>query len=378
MNRSRTCLLAGLLASPAFVLATGGAAGAAGSNPIKHVVIIVQEQRSFDNLFCHFPGGDGSCAGLQAIPLEAKCKISSTFQVFERDLKSGDFAHGRTECPRYTRPQYGYVPARETAPYQALAASYVLADRMFSSTGNPAFESHQYFVAAQAANAVDEPFGSAPSDGCYYQAMVRQFGGPPQPACFAYNSMPAELSEAGATWKYYRASGPPAEPAWDAPGWLSGLGDPSLPSSQFLSDVGAGELATVSWVTPEYANSDESGSQSKSGPAWVASIVNAVGETPYWDSTAIFIVWDGFGGWADHVTPPHLDNEGLGFRVPLIVVSAYALQGRVSHVQYETSSLLKFIEGTFGLPSLGATDARANSPTDCFNFNQSPRPFTPI
>ena len=114
------------------------------------------------------------------------------------------------------------------------------------------------------------------------------------------------------------------------------------------------------------------------GPDWVASIVNAVGQSSYWDSTAIIVLWDDWGGFYDHVPPPHMDYVGLGFRVPMIIVSPYAKKGYVAHTQYEFGSLLKFIEVTFGLGSLGTTDVRANNINDAFNFKQKPRPFVPI
>jgi phospholipase C len=115
------------------------------------------------------------------------------------------------------------------------------------------------------------------------------------------------------------------------------------------------------------------------GPDWVTSVVNAIGESQYWDSTAIILTWDEWGGFYDHIPPPQLDYQGLGFRVPYIVISPYAKQGYVSHTQYETyGSTLKFIESTFGLGSLGTTDARANNITDAFDFTQTPRAFVPI
>src|SRR6202011_2275552 len=98
------------------------------------------------------------------------------------------------------------------------------------------------------------------------------------------------------------------------------------------SDIPAGQLAAVTWVVPSFANSDHARSMSTTGPQWVGSIVNAVGKSPFWDSTAIFIVWDDWGGWYDHVSPPQLDSLGFGIRVPLIVVSPYAKHGYVSHI----------------------------------------------
>ncbi len=350
-----------------------------GSGKIAHIVFIVQEQRSFDNLFCGYPGADAAqcSARSKGIPLEANCTLSNTFQDFERDRKTGSFSHEKADCPGYTRPEYRTVPPGETKPYRAIAASYVLGDRMFSSTGNPTFESHQFAIAAQADNAMDQPFGRTPPDGCVYRAKVRQFRHPPRPACETYKTLAYELTAAGLTWAYY-ASGR-SEPTWDAFGWVKGYSAGTHPPSQFLTDVANGHLSAMTWVTPELSDSDLSGSLSATGPAWVASLVNAIGESQYWNSTAIFIMWSGFGGWADHVPPPFLDYDGLGFRVPLLVISPYAKQNYVSHVHYETASVLRFAEDVYGLEPLAVADKRANSPArDCFNFYQVPRPFVPI
>ncbi len=138
-------------------------------------------------------------------------------------------------------------------------------------------------------------------------------------------------------------------------------------------------MRTVSWVTPSCANSDHAGCGSKTGPSWVASLVNAIGKSQYWKSTAIFIFWDDYGGWYDDAAPQLVDYDGLGLRIPLLIVSPYAKHGYVSHVHYENGSILKFIEDQFGLPRLAASDTRANSPElDAFDFNQPPRPFSPI
>ncbi|MGA9273996.1 MAG: alkaline phosphatase family protein, partial [Candidatus Cybelea sp.] len=119
------------------------------------------------------------------------------------------------------------------------------------------------------------------------------------------------------------------------------------------------------------------------GPSWVSSVVNAIGKSPYWNSTAIVVLWDDWGGWYDSVAPPQLGFVGLGIRVPCIIISPYAKAGYVSHTQYEFGSVLRLIEETFKLPSLGPaaggyTDMRAHSLVDSFDFKQQPRGFKPI
>jgi phospholipase C len=120
------------------------------------------------------------------------------------------------------------------------------------------------------------------------------------------------------------------------------------------------------------------------GPAWVASIVNAVGQSKFWKSSVVIVVWDDWGGFYDHVRPPFIDQYGgLGFRVPMLVVSPYAVKGsgaagHVSHTQYEFGSILAFVEQNWTLGSLDTTDARATSIGDIFNYKQSPRKFKKI
>ena len=124
---------------------------------------------------------------------------------------------------------------------------------------------------------------------------------------------------------------------------------------------------------------DSHGCQGGSGPGWVAQCVNAIGQSStYWNNTAIFIVWDDWGGWYDHDAPQVLDANGLGPRVPLIVVSPYARAGYVSHVQHEFGSILKFTEETFKLGSLGQRDASADDLMDMFDFNQAPLSYQTV
>jgi len=135
----------------------------------------------------------------------------------------------------------------------------------------------------------------------------------------------------------------------------------------------------VSWVIPTGQESDHADINDGSGPSWVSSIVNAVGAGSYWNDTAIFVTWDDWGGWYDHVPPSAIINSyEYGFRVPLIVVSAYAKPAYVSHVNHDFGSILKFIEVTYDLPSLGYADSLADNLYDCFNFTQKPLIFRKI
>jgi phospholipase C len=141
----------------------------------------------------------------------------------------------------------------------------------------------------------------------------------------------------------------------------------------------------VTWFIPGGLSSDHAVANDGSGPSWVSSIVNAIGNSPYWANTAIIITWDDWGGWYDHV-PPKVINDGVswgsgyiyGFRVPLIVVSPYAKAAYISHNTHDFGSILKFIETTFNLPSLGYADSPADDLSDCFNLTHAPLTFHAI
>ena len=385
---------------------------------IQHVVIIIQENRTVDNLFQGFPGADTQSYGynsenqqidLQQVGLKTSWDLGHNSQSFfaacngqgsypGTDCQMNGFNneqvdcghHGQPSCPN-ANPPYSYVPPSETAPYFSMGEQYVFADEMFASNfDESSFVSHQYIIAAQADSSVNFPlslWGCRGGSGDTIDTVnsYRQIGNP-IPACWNIETLGDELDEAGLSWKYYTSKTNGSGGEWsayqaiehiyDGPDWKA---DVITPQTVFFSDISNGTLPVVSWITPTCANSDHAGCNSDTGPSWVASLVNAIGESQYWNSTVIFIFWDDPGGWYDHVAPEMLDYDGLGFRVPLLIVSAYAKQGFVSHTQFEHGSILKFIEDRFGLPRLSASDTRATSPEDCcFNWTQQPRTFTPI
>lgn len=143
---------------------------------------------------------------------------------------------------------------------------------------------------------------------------------------------------------------------------------------RFIADLKVGEARTVSWINAVSPHDEHPPWNATDGQLWVVNIVNEIMKSQYWNSSAIFITWDEAGGLYDHVPPPQVDSWGYGFRVPLLVVSPYAKQGYVSHVQYDHTSLLKFIEWNFGLPCMTDRNCQANNLLDAFDFSQKPRP----
>jgi phospholipase C len=178
--------------------------------------------------------------------------------------------------------------------------------------------------------------------------------------------------------------GPAHSTACTASDWTNHV---VIGNTQVLTDISSNQLPAVSWVIPTGQASDHPVTTDGSGPAWVASVVNAIGNSPYWANTAIIITWDDWGGWYDHVKPPLILNHyEIGFRVPLLVVSPYAKAGHISHTFYEFGSILKFIENTFSLSNiapnatLGYADQFPGTGdlSDCFDFNQKPLTFHTI
>jgi phospholipase C len=396
--------------APGALLPLVGARAAAAkpSGKITHVVIVIQENRSFDDLFQGYPGADTVPSGQnsmgQTIPL-APVSLATSYTI---DHSAAAFLAACDGKPRGQNcamdgfdkersyngppnPQYAYVPHAESKPYFDIAKEFVLSDRTFTSQIDESFVAHQYLIAGQASSSVDLPATSA--WGCgdgktdTIQTLLRDRNyGPSELPCFNNQTLGDELDDAGLTWRFYTSTIDGNGGEWsgyqairhirDGPDWAK---DVITPQTRFLTDIASGTLENVTWITPICKNSDHVGCGGKMGPHWVATLVNAVGESQFWDSTAVFVIWDDWGGVYDHVPPPYADYDGLGIRVPMLVVSAYAKKNFVSHVQYETSSILRFAEDQFGLARLAASDRRATSPQkDCFDFSRPPRAFVPI
>jgi len=393
---------------------------------IQHVVVIIQENRSFDDLFATFPGADGTTYGymktpsgelyepLQEVNLAEKCDFIHGYEGFLKDYDGGkmDGFEAIGTCKSNPTAPYQYVNPAQIAPYWDMAQTYVLADQMFQTQGSGSFTAHQDLIAgatiidqAKTLSIVDvpthTPWGCDAPKGTKTDvlkwtgsAILYQHTGPYP--CFKYATMRDLLDKKSMTkpvsWKYYAPAVKTSGSIWNAfdaikavrngPEWKTNI---SSPQTNIFNDIQNGQLPSVSWIIPDGVDSDHPADGSDTGPSWVASVVNAIGLSSYWQSTAIIVVWDDWGGFFDHVPPPFFDHwGGVGFRVPMIVISPYAREtypgqpGYISHTQYEFGSILKFIENVWGLGSLGTTDARATSIVDCFDFTQAPRSFTTI
>jgi phospholipase C len=323
------------------------------------------ENHTFDNFFGSFPGANGFESPAAPDPIWSDINHSHAHYLASfRDgaldgfNSAGMVSYGESDLPilwNYAR-QFG------------------ISDNFFSSTSTSSTPNHLYMVAAQSGGVFD----TSPTEG-YVGSTPNHMVLSMTPEGVEYLQFPSltcgsiieELNDAGITWKYYDY-----EPVWLAPQFFEATaGSSNIVSdpAQIVQDVAAGALATVSWVCPTNPASDHPANPVGPAQNFLATLVNAVMASTYWPSTAIFVTWDDWGGFYDHVIPPVVDAYGLGFRVPLLVISPYAKPGYVSHVQGEFSSLIKFMEANWGLPSLGQRDAleMTSDLMDFFDFDQS-------
>jgi len=430
-----------------------------------HIIVIVQENRTPDNLFqglCSPPyGSAASCStspvGKQydiqtrnwldktaaigmsqpfAVPLANKYDLDHAHHSWvaqcDKDVAGNCKMDGAskvackgTACPAKASLAYVDNSTGNLNPYLHLATQYGWANDMFQTNQGPSFPAHQFiFGATSAPSLADDHAGTFAAEnmggkgsgvGCLAEStrfvqLITANGAETSAnrvrPCFDHNTVADLLQPRNITWRYYAAG---ASSIWNAPDAIQHLcvssgttctgadwkANVDLTPAHVLTDIAGCNLRQVTWVTPTGQNSDHASTNTGGGPAWVASIVNAIGTSwsasknkcDYWgnnsnDATAILIVWDDWGGWYDHKPPTVLaapqGGYQLGFRVPFIVVSAYTPAQYVDNTRHDFGSIVRFIEHNFLIPegALTFADARASTDlTEFFNLNQPARSY---
>lgn len=340
---------------------------ATAQTPITHVVILMMENHTFDSYFGTFPGANGVKLAHAANPLRSDYDHSGPATLAALDNGKMDGF-----------PQRSYVQyiQSDIPTYWAYAQQFGLGDNFFSSMATSSLPNHMAMVAAQTGG-IDTTIknnGCGSIQNTILYSRNQQGNNYWSYPCYGIASLPQILDANNVSWKYY---GPTA--VWDAPLLIQGLN--TSPNNirtpnRFIQDVKANKMASVSWVTPTGgATSDHPPGAIQGAENWVATQINTIMNSPYWSSTAIFLTWDDWGGFYDHVIPPQIDGVGLGPRAPLIVISPYAKQGYISHSQGEFSSFIKFVEENWQLPNLGQRDALSSTSDlmDFFDFTQPPQ-----
>jgi len=423
-----------------------------GIDKIKHVVVIMQENRSFDTYFGTFPGADGIPAANGRFTVCVRDPRTKTCDVPYHNPAdvNGGAAHGAAaakadvaggkmdgfvataessikgcadpqnpQCTNSAEPDVmGYHDAREIPNYWAYAQNFTLDDHMFEPVASWSLPDHLYMVSAWSAlctsvnpsschNQIVGPYTPAQQEKFVNQAIATGTA----PVQDAWTDITYLLYKQHVSWGYYIENGsepdceddaatcPPKAQSYKTPGIWNPLPlftdvqqDGQLqniqPVQKFLSAAAAGTLPSVSWITPSQTNSEHPPASVHEGQAWVTNLIDTISKGPDWDSTAIFLAWDDWGGFYDHVVPPTIDGNGYGLRVPTIVISPYAKKGFIDHQTLSHDAFLKFIEDDFlgGTRLDPATDGRPDPRPDVrenaaqlgnlaqdFDFTQPPR-----
>ncbi len=444
------CLCSGAAVVPA---PSRAAAQPDGIFKIKHIVIIMQENRSFDSYFGTFPGADGipmrngvpiACA---PDPRNGGCQKpyhdsndvnrggphgeSSAVADVNGGAMNGFISQAEQggpnctgfstdpRCAGHAHPDVmGYHDQREIPNYWAYARHFVLQDRMFEPNASWSLPAHLFMVSEWSAfcSQPDSPMSCVnalqnPARPGRPKLRPHRLG-PPMPPDYAWTDLTYLLHQHHVSWAYYIFSGLEPDTEDDTMNGVQGRLDPKTPGiwnplpwfdtvrddgelgnikdiSTFTQAARSGTLPAVSWICPDSVHSEHPPAAVSTGQAYVTSLINAVMQGPDWQSTAIFLAWDDWGGFYDHVVPPVVDQNGYGLRVPGIVISPYARSGYIDHQTLSFDAYVKFIEDDFlgGARIDPRTDGRPDPRPDVrenvsilgdlrrdFDFSQRPRP----
>jgi phospholipase C len=433
----------------------------AGSDPlsqarakIKHIVVIMQENRSFDQYFGTYPGANGFPAqnGQFSVcindPRTGKCVYpyhdpeDKNFggphgqKNATADIDGGKMdgfivqaENGKAECQDPYNPDcggfsetdvMGYHDAREIPNYWSYAEDFVLQDDLFEPNASWSLPEHLFLVSEWSAKCskAGDPMScinalQAPGTPPDFMSSAKLTAASRQPPDYAWTDLTYLLFKNQVSWKYYVQTGtepdceddeatdcPPVHQNAKTPGIWNPLPffdtvkqDDQLQNitdvTNFYKDARNGTLPAISWITPSGANSEHPPALVSDGQAWTTSLINAAMQGPDWESTVLFLSWDDWGGFYDHVVPPSVDVNGYGLRVPGLVISPYAKRGFIDHQVLSHDAYVKFMEDIFlgGQRIDPATDGRPDPRPDVrenapqlgdlvldFNFNQTPRP----
>jgi phospholipase C len=425
---------------------------AAARAKIQHVIVINQENRSFDHYFGTFPGADGipmdggvptvcspspeggpcvapfhdahdrTGGGPHSATAFATCFADGGMNGFVESAANGS----KSACKVTGDPNcllgmaenvMGYKDDHEIPNYWAYAKAFTLQDHMFEPVESYSLPDHLFMVSAWSATCTpaNDPMHctsdlSNPGNGMHTGTSSDK-PEPPNPE-FAWTDITYLLHKSNVSWRWYLASGtePDCEDGemtcdagvqhylnpgfWNVLPWFDDVASDGelgniADTTTFFTDISAGKLAAVNWLIPSDELSEHPTNLTSTGQAYVTSVINAVMQSPFWDSTVIFLTWDDWGGFYDHVAPPPVDINGYGFRVPAIVISPWVKPGAIDHTVYSQDAYLRFIEDIFldGARLDPANDGRPdNRPTvretvpelgdllTEFDFNQAPNP----
>jgi phospholipase C len=389
---------------------------------IEHVIYLIKENRTFDHMFGRFPGADGATTGLtcdgREVPLvRAADDTSGPDHSFAGGLEAINGGrmncfseiHGGLNLESYVQFRPDQIPA-----YWEYAQTYTLADRFFSSTYGPTGIEHLFTVGATTDRFTDHERATPPGQFGRNE-IPREYCEDPtermwsfrrlspdekaaafeaeeavriwelqnrywylRRACTDIDILPDVLERAGVSWRYYLGDNEFINTLALIEHVVFGpMIEKVETDDDFFTDLANGDLPAVSWLIPDVGVSEHPAAASMcEGESWTVETLNAIMRSTEWRTTAVVITWDDFGGFYDHVPPPHVDLYGFGPRVPMLLISPWAKQGFIASDTLEFSSVLKMIETIWDLPSLTARDRRAGDMLNLFDFEGEPAPKT--
>ncbi len=356
-------------------------------SPIQHIIFIVKENHSFDDYFGLFPGANGTTVGYAKIngvstqiPLNPGLDSSPNFihewnpahiAYDNGQMDAFNLAeHNKCNTPPYMC--YQEMTQSQIPNYWSYAQNFVLNDNTFAPLMGASFPNHQFSIAAGSGpdldhSAIGNPH--TPPWGCLDppSVKVRLYDGENVFPCFTYSNLADEMTAAGISWKYYSSQ----KSIFNA--LEANQNDYQLPNANarpqdFLNDLKNNTLPNFSWMVAPDAFDEHPPNSTCVGENWTVQMLNALMNSSSWSSTVVFLTWDEYGGFYDHVAPPQVDQLGLGFRVPFLIISPFAYANNdpsnphIGHDLFDFSSVLKFAEEVFNLPSLGRDDVNAGDP----------------
>jgi phospholipase C len=373
--------------------------------PIKHVVFVIMENRSFDNIFGAFPGADGASTGrdhgtvrpLEPAELQRAHDLPHCYNCNVASVNGGAM-DGFNQTAYADAGAYTRFSEHDVQAYWNWAKRYALMDHFFASAMGPSFPNHMFTIAATSGGALDNPWqpptylaqmqaqGYAKSWGCdiarggYAEIIDPEGFLVKVPPCFDFQTEGDLLSNAGIPWANYAATNSQLGYIWSA---YAAIGryrnDPKLwaehirPVDDVIRDIRADRLPPVTWVTPRFQLSEHPEYNFCWGQNWSIAVIDELMRSEIWKDSLIVLTWDDYGGFYDHVPPVRLDPFGLGIRVPALLLSPYAKSGVVDSTRYEFSSVLRFIEDNWGLSTLTRRDRQADNLTASLDFTRAPR-----
>jgi phospholipase C len=381
------------------------------TTPIKRVVYIVKENRTFDHMFGRFPGANGVTVGMDrdverpltpatrgALPADIQHCYDCAIEAWNNGRMDGFNQSEAADHGAYTQ----FLP-EDLPNYWHWAEQFVLLDNFFTSAHGPSFPNHLFAIAAQSGGAYENPsqdraqlqrrhretglfkaWGCDSLDDAYVGIRDAEGNVDRKFPCFDFETAGDLLDRKRIPWANYSATPYQNGYLWNAFSAISRYrGNPerwarhNFPVDDLVRHIREDRLPPVTWVTPRFEVSEHPEYSFCWGENWTTKVLNAIMESPMWKETAVFLTWDDYGGFYDHVPPPQVDVYGFGIRAPMLVISPYAKHGHVSHELSEFSSVVRFIEDNWGLPRLAERDRDATPLLDSFDLEQRPRPPDP-